>query len=113
MFSATKICDASDISLATHIYRLEQHSRRLRVLSNIQLYLTPGPRTKHPGFFVLQKIMKEKIDFRKRMREIKFTTENHLTEEQFRKLIDEKYERARAFREKVNQRESKARIFDL
>jgi hypothetical protein len=57
--------------------------------------------------------MKKKIDFRKRMREIKFTTENHLTEEQFRKLIDEKYERARAFREKVNQRESKAQIFDL
>jgi hypothetical protein len=57
--------------------------------------------------------MKKKIDFRKRMQEIKFTTENHLTEEQFRKLIEEKYERAQALRININQRESKARIFDL
>ena len=57
--------------------------------------------------------MKEKIDFRKRMQEIKFTTENHLTEEQFRKLIDEKYERARVLRDQLNKKEHKAQIFDL
>ena len=57
--------------------------------------------------------MKEKIDVKKRMREIKFTTENHLTEEQLRKLIDEKYQRARALRDKMNQREPKDQIFDL
>lgn len=50
--------------------------------------------------------MKKKIDLRTRMREIKFTTENHLTEEQLRKLIQEKYERARALRDNMNPRES-------
>jgi hypothetical protein len=57
--------------------------------------------------------MKKEIDFKKRMREIRFTTENHLTEEQFRKLIDEKYERARVLRDQLNKKEHKAQIFDL
>jgi protein-arginine kinase activator protein McsA len=57
--------------------------------------------------------MKKKIDLRTRMREIKFTTENHLTEEQLRKLIQEKYERARTLRDSINPRESKAQKFEF
>ena len=57
--------------------------------------------------------MKKEIDLKKRMQEIKFTTENHLTKEQFRKLIDEKYERARVLRDQLTKKEHKAQIFDL
>ena len=40
------------------------------------------------------------------MREIKFTTENHISEDQFKKLIAEKFERARLYRNAVEQREA-------
>lgn len=38
--------------------------------------------------------MKKTIDFRKRMREIRFITEHCLTPEQFQKRMDDKVQRA-------------------
>jgi len=38
-----------------------------------------------------------KVDLKKRMREVKFTTEHTLSEDQLQKLIQEKLERAERF----------------
>ena len=56
--------------------------------------------------------MTKQVDFKQRMREIKFITENCLTEEQFRQKIEEKYRRAELLRQAIEQRESRASIFD-
>lgn len=40
------------------------------------------------------------------MREIKFVTENYLTEDQFKKLVAEKFERARLYRTAIEKREA-------
>ena len=56
--------------------------------------------------------MKKQIDFKQRMREIKFTTEHCLTEEQFRKKMEEKYRRAEILHQALRQRESQTSLFD-
>jgi hypothetical protein len=40
----------------------------------------------------------KKIDLKKRMREVKFTTEHTLSEDQLKRLIRDKMERAERFR---------------
>lgn len=49
--------------------------------------------------------METEIDFKKRVQEIKFTTEHNLTEEDFKRLIREKTERAKLYHRAVKQRE--------
>ena len=56
--------------------------------------------------------MKKQVDFKQRMREIKFTTEHCLTEEQFRKKMEEKYRRAEILHQALRQRESQTSVFD-
>ena len=46
------------------------------------------------------------------MREIKFVTENHLTEDQFKKLIAEKFERAKLYHLALTKREIESKSFD-
>jgi hypothetical protein len=48
----------------------------------------------------------ETVDFKKRIREIKYITETHMSEEQFKQLIKEKTERAKLYSRAVRKRES-------
>ena len=56
--------------------------------------------------------MKEQVDFKKRMREIKFITENCLTEEQFRQRLEDKIRRAELLRKALTQQEIQTSKFD-
>ena len=56
--------------------------------------------------------MKEQVDFKKRMREIKFITENCLTEEQFRQRLEDKIRRAELLRKALTRQEIQTSKFD-
>ena len=56
--------------------------------------------------------MKEQVNFKKRMREIKFITENCLTEEQFRQRLEDKIRRAELLRKALTQQEIQTSKFD-
>jgi Fe-S cluster assembly scaffold protein SufB len=65
-------------------------SKQLNTFRNFK-----DPRIKTLGFFVFSKEKMKKSDLKQRMREVRFTTEHTLTEDQLNQLIRDKLERAR------------------